>query len=33
MTREEVLREFLDNFDSTEKDGVVTAEEFAEYYR
>uniref|UniRef100_A0ACB8F148 Uncharacterized protein n=2 Tax=Sphaerodactylus townsendi TaxID=933632 RepID=A0ACB8F148_9SAUR len=31
-TEEEVLRFFLDSFDSPEKDGKVTAEEFLDYY-
>lgn len=34
MTPAQVLREFLDGFDtSTSRDGVVTREEFTEYYR
>uniref|UniRef100_A0A8P0PJ51 Calcyphosine n=2 Tax=Canis lupus familiaris TaxID=9615 RepID=A0A8P0PJ51_CANLF len=31
-TEEEVLRRFLDNFDSSEKDGQVTLAEFQDYY-
>ncbi|XP_047633338.1 calcyphosin isoform X2 [Phacochoerus africanus] len=31
-TEEEVLRHFLDNFDSSEKDGQVTLAEFQDYY-
>ncbi|XP_004689365.1 PREDICTED: calcyphosin isoform X2 [Condylura cristata] len=31
-TEEEVLRQFLDNFDSSEKDGQVTLAEFQDYY-
>ncbi|XP_004450277.2 calcyphosin [Dasypus novemcinctus] len=31
-TEEEVLRRFLDNFDSPEKDGQVTLAEFQDYY-
>ena len=31
-TPSEVLREFLDTFDSVEKDGKITPEEFCEYY-
>uniref|UniRef100_F7DSR6 EF-hand domain-containing protein n=3 Tax=Ornithorhynchus anatinus TaxID=9258 RepID=F7DSR6_ORNAN len=31
-TEEQVLRHFLDNFDSPDKDGQVTAEEFLDYY-
>nr|XP_056701354.1 calcyphosin [Euleptes europaea] len=31
-TEEEVLRSFLDTFDSPDKDGKVTAEEFLNYY-
>ncbi|XP_055285388.1 calcyphosin isoform X3 [Moschus berezovskii] len=31
-TEEQVLRHFLDNFDSSEKDGQVTLAEFQDYY-
>ncbi|XP_017722522.1 PREDICTED: calcyphosin [Rhinopithecus bieti] len=31
-TEDEVLRRFLDNFDSSEKDGQVTLAEFQDYY-
>ncbi|XP_058393913.1 calcyphosin [Diceros bicornis minor] len=31
-TEEDVLRRFLDNFDSSEKDGQVTLAEFRDYY-
>uniref|UniRef100_A0A673TFI0 Calcyphosine n=1 Tax=Suricata suricatta TaxID=37032 RepID=A0A673TFI0_SURSU len=31
-TEEQVLRRFLDNFDSSEKDGQVTLAEFQDYY-
>jgi len=31
-TKNEVFREFLDNFDGGDKDGVVTPEEFEHYY-
>eukprot|EP00824_Muranothrix_gubernata_P020034 TRINITY_DN40256_c0_g1_i1.p2 TRINITY_DN40256_c0_g1~~TRINITY_DN40256_c0_g1_i1.p2 ORF type:complete len:219 (-),score=62.11 TRINITY_DN40256_c0_g1_i1:90-722(-) len=31
-TEDEILLEFLDNFDTIEKDGKVTFEEFCEYY-
>jgi len=31
-TKEEVLREFLDTFDSIDKDGKVTPDEFIKYY-
>uniref|UniRef100_T1J5A4 EF-hand domain-containing protein n=1 Tax=Strigamia maritima TaxID=126957 RepID=T1J5A4_STRMM len=32
MTQEQIFRQFLDNFDSKDKDGVVTSEEFLNYY-
>jgi len=32
-TKEEVLQDFFDQWDTQEKDGVVTRQEFAEYYR
>ena len=31
-TSDDVLREFLDTFDTIEKDGIVTPEEFIKYY-
>lgn len=33
MTKTQVLREFLDSFDGLEKDGIVTQEEFLDYYK
>jgi hypothetical protein len=33
VTPEEALAEFLDQWDTVDKDGIVTREEFAEYYR
>jgi len=33
ITEKEALGEFLDQFDTLEKDGIVTREEFLDYYR
>jgi Ca2+-binding EF-hand superfamily protein len=33
MTRDQALREFLSNWDRLEQDGVVTLEEFEDYYK
>ncbi len=33
ITEDEALRKFLDAFDSKEKDGIVTKQEFTDYYR
>jgi hypothetical protein len=33
MSEDQALRHFLDQFDSGNKDGVVTRDEFTEYYR
>jgi len=32
-TKEEVLKEFFDQWDTADKDGVVTRDEFVDYYR
>lgn len=32
-TPEEVFRAFINNWDTQKKDGIVTAEEFADYYK